>query len=119
MQRACEGWGASVPDWIEALVNACDEAHSQRLVAERIGVSVTMVSQAISNTYASPLDSLESRVRDIYLSDQVDCPGQGTISSETCLNWRDTAVSDLPLNPLRARMRRACFACPIFKGETP
>lgn len=117
-ERARQGWGDVLPDWIDALVVACDHENSQRRVAERIKVSTTLVSQAISNTYTAPLDTFEARVRAIYLTEDVECPGLGTITSETCLTWRDTARAGGATNPLRARMRRACHACPNFT-KTP
>lgn len=117
MDRAREGWGTPPPEWVEALVAACD-ATSQGKVAKRLGVSTTLVSQAISNSYQAPLDGTEMRVRAIYLTGDVTCPGLGTITSEECLRQRDTVRAGGPTNPLRARMRRECTRCPIFKGET-
>lgn len=111
IETAREGWGACLPDWIEALVAACDES-SQNKVAARLGLSGPTVSQVIRNTYAGDVPRIEARVRDVFLADTVNCPALGVIGSEGCLKWRDRSIQLSSAAPLIVRMFNACKRCP-------
>lgn len=111
MEVAREGWANAVPDWIEALVMACDQS-SQAKVAKRLGYTGAVVSQVIRNSYPARHDGIEERVRAIYLGGVVACPALGQISSEACLNWRDMAGKLTSSSPAIVRMFRACSVCP-------
>src|SRR6266571_366108 len=55
-------WGAHPPAWILALAEECDRS-SQGKAAKRLGVSTTVVNQALQNLYEGRLDRFEQRVR--------------------------------------------------------
>lgn len=109
MEIAHDGWG-KVPDWIAALVRACDVA-SQNQVARRLGYTPAVVSQVIRNRYGAQMGAIEERVRAIYLGGDLDCPALGTIGSETCLRWRDRSKALSSASPAIVRMFRACQVC--------
>ena len=108
-----EAWGAPLPDWVDMLVQACDET-SQGKVAKRIGRSASVVSQALGNCYAGSLHVLEKRVREVLDAEEITCPALGPISSADCLNWRDRAQTMTSASPISVRMFRECRRCPRF-----
>lgn len=111
MDVAREGWGGAVPDWVEALVKACDQS-SQTKVARRVGYTAAVVSQVIRNSYPARREAIEDRVRAIYLDGLIDCPALGELSAEACLHWRDRANKLTSSSPAIVRMFRACSKCP-------
>lgn len=117
MQIARQAWG-EVPDWIEALVVACDaEGSSQSQVARRIGRTPGVVSAALNNKYRGSMTALENRVRAVLCAEQVSCPALGWISSADCLQWRDHAAAMNSSSPMMVQMFRACRNCPVFTKE--
>jgi hypothetical protein len=110
---ARDGWGEDVPDWVCALVKACDSrGASQNSVAGRVGVTGAVISQVLRNKYPARTDRIEARVRAIFLDGQISCPALGKITSESCLNWRDASHALNSVSPARVQMFRACKACP-------
>lgn len=108
---ADDAWGV-VPDWIDALVKACDaKGASQNKVAGRLGYSGSVVSQVLRKDYAGDMHRLETRVRDIFLGGEITCPALGEIKSEACLKWRDLAADLTSASPIRVRMFNACKRC--------
>lgn len=117
MEIAKAGWG-EVPDWIEALVVACDApGSSQSQVAQRIGRTPGVVSAVLKNNYRGNMVVLEERVRAILCVEQVKCPALDWISSADCLVWRDRAASLNSAVPTMVLMFRACRNCPRFTKE--
>ena len=113
MELAREGWGADVPDWIAALVAACDApGSSQNKIAKLLGVSSAVVSQTLRNRYAGDVERIEDRVRSICLGGEAVCPALGAIGSASCLYWRDRARELTSASPMAVRMFRACADCP-------
>ncbi|MCD9148940.1 hypothetical protein [Pseudophaeobacter flagellatus] len=109
-------WGNTPPDWIFALVRACDApGASQNKVAARLSVSAATVSQVLRNSYAGDTARIEARVRATFVDADVDCPAIGTISAESCMSWRDRSKRLGSAAPNVVRMFRACRACPKFK----
>ncbi len=111
MDVARDGWGDDVPDWVAALVEACDVS-SQARVGKRIGYAGTVISQVIRNKYPGAMSRVEERVRAIFLGGEIACPALGLIGSADCLGWRDKSRHLLSSSPLEVRMFRACRECP-------
>jgi len=110
---ARDGWGDSVPDWVSALVKACDtKGASQNSVASRIGVTGAVVSQVLRNKYPAKTGRIEARVRAVFLDGKITCPALGELSAEACLNWRDASHALSSVSPAKVRMFKACKACP-------
>tara|TARA_R110002094_G_scaffold160396_11_gene145829 strand:- start:1317 stop:1691 length:375 start_codon:yes stop_codon:yes gene_type:complete len=117
MEMAIEAWG-NVPDWVSALVDACDaKGASQNKVAKRLGFSAPVVSQVLRREYPGNMGNVEKRVRAIYTPGTITCPALGPIGSEDCLNWQDNAKALITANPIKVRMYRACRKCPRYIGE--
>ncbi len=102
-------------DWFTALHEAVARS-SQRAVAARLGVSTTMISQALNGRYPSSLRTLEQRVRGTLLAATVDCPVLGEISTRRCADEqrRPFATS----NPTRVRLFVTCRSCPHHTNPT-
>lgn len=111
MDVARDGWGGQVPDWVAALVEACDAA-SQARVGKRIGYAGTVISQVIRNKYPGAMGRVEERVRAIYLGGEITCPAMGQIGTAQCLDWRDQSRRLQSSSPMAVRMFRACRECP-------
>ncbi|UWQ73312.1 hypothetical protein [Leisingera sp. M658] len=114
---AQDGWGDVLPDWVEVLVRECDQS-SQNSVAVKLGLSATVVSQAMRNRYGGSLVRIEAAVRDVFMSAPVLCPALKTeIPSAACLAHRRRAEKWTHSSPFRVRMIRACRACRKFNKE--
>jgi len=108
-------WG-DVPDWIEALAEACART-SQARVAERLGRSGSLVSTVLRNKYVGNLVSVEARVRGVLMSSMVDCPALGELPENECQDWRAKSRKFSAVNALRRDMFRACNRCARNKRE--
>lgn len=102
-------WGQQLPDWVKTLVEECNSS-SQNQVAKKLGVSSTVVSQVIHNSYPGNLENIAGRVKDVFDNKLVDCPALGPISGEACLQWRDQ-IGTTSSVPIRVLMDRACRLC--------
>ena len=107
-ERARAAWGATPPDWIDALARACDGA-SQGAVGKRLGISSAVVNQVLGKRYAGRMDRVEQRVRGELMSATVTCPVLGEISARDCLDHQRRKFS--ATNPVRVRLFTACKAC--------
>ncbi|PCJ04163.1 MAG: hypothetical protein COB16_19375 [Rhodobacteraceae bacterium] len=114
---AQDAWGETVPDWIMTLVRECDGS-SQNKVATRLGISAAVVSQAIRQSYQGNYDNIAMRVREIYMSGDIECPAIGVIASEICLHWRDEIRRGTSTDPQRILMTRFCRKCPRNRPNT-
>jgi hypothetical protein len=107
-QKAAAAWGEPLPDWLAALVAAC-EAASMTAVARRLGRSVAAISQVISNSYAGRTDRIASDVRAVLMTDAVACPVLGAIDGARCHAERHREFSCA--NPQLVRLARTCPTC--------
>jgi len=114
---AREAWGV-VPDWIEALVRACEEpGSSQNKIAARAGYSGSVISQVIRKSYAGNMAKVEATLRDVVLPTVVNCPALGPIRSEDCLRHRRAAKGPHSAVPLKVMMAQACRNCPRYRTD--
>lgn len=102
-----------LPDWLTALVEACDRA-SQNKVAKNMGYSGTVVSQVLSNSYPGDMEKIERAVRDFYMVG-FTCPALGKITPQNCQDWRKQADDPSPSSMMKARMYRACVRCHRYR----
>lgn len=118
MQRAVTAWGTPLPDWIEALAQACQDS-SQQKVAARLGRSGAVVSGVLGRRYAGDMAAIEDRVRGALMRSTVDCPALGDLPTNACADWRERSRNFSGHNALWVRMYRACLRCPrnAAKGE--
>lgn len=113
---AKDAWG-TVPDWLEALIAACDKpGSSQSKVAKELGRTPGVISEVMRNRYKGDMKDFEDRVRAVYFETQIKCPALDWISTADCLQWRDEAT-ELKQGAMMVRMYRACNACPHFQKD--
>lgn len=105
---AHDGWGTP-PDYILALAEACGR-ESQAAVARRLGVSASMLSQALRRRYPGDMARLEELIRAALMGETVQCPELGEIVRSRCLSVQIRPLSSS--SPLALRLHRACRACP-------
>ncbi len=109
VSTARASWGNSTaPEWVIALAEECDRT-SQGQAAKRLGVSSTVINQALHNSYPGRLDRVEQRVRGEFMRATVICPVLGEISSRRCLDEQRRPFSSS--NSLRLQLYRACKTC--------
>lgn len=106
---AVDRWGGAAPEWVLVLADMCD-AKSQAVVARSLGVSATMINQALRNSYAGRLDKLEQRVRGTFMNESLNCPVLGEITKRRCIDEQTRPFA--PSNCLRIELRHACPRCP-------
>jgi hypothetical protein len=111
---ARQHWGEAIPDWVEALAEAC-QSSSQSRVAERIGRSAAVVSQVLRAKYPGDLRAVEDLVRGALMSGIVECPALGLVPTNECRVWMGKARVFGNTNALRVRMYRACRACARYQ----
>ncbi len=118
LNMAHAAWGAPLPDWVEALAAACVRT-SQTKVAHQLERSTAIISQVLHKVYKADMAHIEVRVRGVFMGGCINCPGLGEIGVQVCQNWREKANKFEIGSPLRARMYRACNACPrhLKEGE--
>ena len=97
-------------DWIYVLQQACNDS-SQNRIAVRLGVSSSMISQALRGKYPGDLSGLQKRVEGELMGSAVSCPVLGEISSRQCLDCQRMPFA--ATNAQRVRLYRACRSgCP-------
>lgn len=101
------------PSWLDILRQACIDT-SQAAVARRLGVSASMINQALKGAYKGDLSRLQGLVEGVFLRQTVHCPVIGEIGRDTCLHHQ--AEPFKPVNPQRVKLYRACRnGCPNSK----
>lgn len=107
--RARAGWGTP-PEWIMCLADACART-TQTAVAAQLGVSGSMLSQALANRYPGDMVALEQRVRGALMGSTVDCPVLRVIRADRCLTEQQARFSSA--SSIRIRLYHECRAgCP-------
>lgn len=110
MTKACAGWGDGMPDWVRVLAEECDKT-SQRIVAQKLKNSTTVVSRVLGNTYPGSHENIAAKVRGVFLAEEVECPVMGKLPRQRCIAEQAKPLSFQ--NPLRKRVYDACRnGCP-------
>ncbi len=97
-------------DWLDVLASECKRS-SQAAVGRRLGVSSTMISQALNGLYPSPvgLEKLRRKVLGAYMGAEVNCPVLGEIPRDLCEEYQGKPFSSH--SPIRVQLFRACPDC--------
>lgn len=112
---AKDAWGETLPDWIEALAQACDRT-SQNKVAAQLARSASLVSTVLSGKYQGDMAAVEEIVRGVLMHETVDCPALGDVEKQVCRMWRERGAQPLdPINTQYVQMHRACRHCHLFE----
>ncbi len=92
-------------DWLEILREKVG-AKSQVKVAQRLGVSGSLISQVLSGKYPADLEKFKERVRGEFLGKTVHCPAFGELNRRACLD--NQALPFAATNRRRVACWRAC-----------
>lgn len=110
IEKAEEGWGAEMPDWVRALAMEVDRT-TQNATAKRLGYTAGVVHSVLRNTYPASMATVEERVRGHLLSETVCCPVLELIEKHRCQEWRKRAKVQIAASRLQRRMADACRTC--------
>ena len=114
--KARAAWGANVPSWVIALAEACAKA-SQNRVAQRLGVSASLVSSVLANKYPGDVERIAEICRGEFERQTIACPVLGDIAPLACRRWQLRADRLRTGNNQNARMFRACRGCSRYRKE--
>ncbi|KGJ18702.1 hypothetical protein [Paracoccus sanguinis] len=114
--KARAAWGANVPSWVIALAEACAKA-SQNRVAQRLGVSASLVSSVLANKYPGDVERIAEICRGEFERQTIACPVLGDIAPLACRRWQLRADRLRTGNNQNARMFRACRGCGRYRKE--
>ncbi|WP_027360552.1 helix-turn-helix domain-containing protein [Desulforegula conservatrix] len=81
----------------------------QAEVAKRLGYSKATVSLVINDKYNGNLNSVLSKVKEVFGGLKVNCPVLGEIDLAECAENKRQPFS--ATNPLRVRLFKACKSC--------
>lgn len=111
LDKARSAWGDPLPEWVEALAEACN-AETQVSVGRKLGYSSAAVSLVLANKYgAGDMEKFEGVVRGALMAETVLCPVLQDISRDRCLYWQAKPYSTASSNTVR--MFQACRSgCP-------
>lgn len=110
LAKAHAAWGASIPEWIITLAEACCRS-SQSAVAKELGYSGSAISLVIGNKYNGDLVSIEQMVRGALMAETVRCPILGELPRNVCQSWQKKPFATTSSH--RIRMHQACNGgCP-------
>lgn len=116
LAKARVKWTPTPPDWIEELAQLVDRA-GLKGAEKRVGYSPATISQVLSNSYRGDLRNVAERVRGALMGATVDCPEQGEMRRDLCLDWQGKPFAATSSH--RVRMYRACRSgCPHSKHTT-
>ena len=85
---------------------------SQTATAERLEVSASAVNSVIRNRYPANPRRIEQKVAGLLMNSTIACPELGEMPVDLCQEHQDRARTWSDTSSFRARMRRACRACP-------
>lgn len=86
---------------------------TQRAVAERLGVSQSVVNQTLRGKYRGRLDRLEQRVRGELMRQTIECPVLGDLSRLRCQDIQEAQRrASWVNNDVRRALAGSCPSCP-------
>lgn len=86
------------------------ELNGQRPVAERLGVSNTVVSQVVNEKYPGDMARIQALVESVYMAKSVPCPVLGSIAWHACQQHQKNHYTS---NPQKLKLYKACRSgCP-------
>lgn len=108
MAKSQSNW-SPLPDWVQELASIADQG-GLKVAANRVGYSISAVSQVISNTYRGNLTRFEGCVRGALMGVMVMCPVDGEIGRDECLD--NQAAPFAAAGSRAVALWRACKTCP-------
>ena len=114
VETARTHWRDGLPDWVLVMAEHCDQI-GQPAVAQRIGMSTSVVSDTLRSKYKGRLDRVQERVKGALMGETVSCPVLGDdLPRDRCLHLQGRPFA--ATNPERVQLYRTCPACPHFRG---
>lgn len=108
------GWGEDMPDWVEALADACAKT-SQQEAARRIEYTSSVVNQVLKNTYKGNMRRVEYQVRGLLMKQTVECPLDfEPLPQESCVWMQEISFDKKRAMPNAAAYRAKCPLCPHY-----
>lgn len=113
-------------EWLGVLREATQRS-SQAVVAMRLGIGATTISQVLSGNYKADTGRVERRARGELMGAVCDCPVMGQVSTRVCQDVQDRGRPKAGAigNPQHAQAWHACRGtgqwlatgpCPHFNG---
>lgn len=106
-EKAAAAWG-DVPDWLSELCRLADQAGLAG-AGKRVGYAPSAISTVISRKYQGDYGRVEEMVRGALMAETVNCPVQGEMGRDRCLEWQRKPFA--ATSSQRVRMFRACKTC--------
>ena len=100
-------WNNNAPDWIVELAALADQI-ALNATGKRIGYTGSLVSSVLANKYNGDWGAVEGAVRGALMGMSVNCPAQGKITKDVCLNWQKKPRTNS--DSTSVRVFRACRA---------
>lgn len=101
--------------WLDALRAAC-AADSQAGVARRLGVSPSMINQALKGAYKGDVTRLQTLVEGVLQTQTVSCPVLGDLVKHKCREYQERDPKYAAASPVTMLLYRACRSgCPHSK----
>lgn len=98
--------------WLEVL-QAEVAASSLAVVAEKLGLSRTTISQACNQKYPGDLVRVQKLVEDNLMGRKVTCPILGEIPAYQCLAHQRRKADEVGTRPMDIKLWKACHSgCP-------
>ena len=114
LETARSAWNGQPLDWVVVLAEHCDLI-GQPSVAQRIGMSTSVVSDTLRNKYKGRLDRVQERVKGALMGKTVACPVLGDdLPRDRCLHLQGRPFA--ATNPERVQLFRTCPTCPHYRG---
>ena len=102
-------------NWLEVLLDACEKS-SKAAVARQLGVSSSMVIQALKGEYKGNIGRLQTLVEGSLMGQAVTCPVMGEMPKHRCQEHQDRDPKFATANPFKAQLFIACRSgCPHSK----
>lgn len=110
---AAAAWGEGAPEWVSVLAAECARI-GQPAVAQRVGMSVSVINEVLRCKYKGRTDRVGERVKGALMGKTVDCPVLGELARDACISKQDLPFA--ATNPERVRLFRMCPKCPNYRG---
>ncbi|WP_345858693.1 helix-turn-helix transcriptional regulator [Shewanella algae] len=97
--------------WLDVMAEQA-QLNGQKVVAEKLHISRTTVSQVLSGKYPGDMERMQKLVEGAYMNHTVMCPVLGEIPLNECLaNQKNTKTTG---SPIRIKLYRSCRGgCPF------
>lgn len=98
--------------WLEVLREEIKRTSLQK-VADKTGLSRTLLSQVSNDKYPGDLERVQSVIESVFMGATVVCPILGEIPMHVCLSHQKTSPGAVGDNPQSIKLYKACRSrCP-------